>query len=70
MNQQAAAIVIAGVLIAAAIAFTNHWALVAQRLEAGDTILRLNRWTGSVVNCVGLINRKRDVWEVTCPPES
>jgi hypothetical protein len=68
MNQQAVAIIIAGGLIATAIALTNHWALVAQHFEAGDVILRLNRWTGSIVNCVGLPN-KRDVWEVTCPPE-
>jgi hypothetical protein len=68
MNQQAVAIIIAGALIAAAIALTNHWALVAVRAESGDLILRLNRWTGNIVNCVGLINPKRDVWEVTCPP--
>jgi hypothetical protein len=68
MNQQAVAIIIAGALIAASIALTNHWAMVAQHIEAGDVILRLDRWTGSIVNCVGLINQKRDVWEVTCPP--
>jgi hypothetical protein len=67
MNQQAVAIIIAGALIAASIALTNRWAMVAQHIEAGDVILRLDRWTGSIVNCVGLVNRK-DVWEVTCPP--
>jgi hypothetical protein len=45
MNQQAAAIVIAGALIAAAIALTNHWAL---HQDGGSTLL-LNRWTGTVV---------------------
>jgi hypothetical protein len=44
MNQQAAAIIIAGGLIAAAIALTNHWTL-----HQSDTTLRLNRWTGNVV---------------------
>jgi len=52
---QAAAIVIAGVLIAAVIALTNHWALVAQHNENSTLILRLNRWTGSIVECVALI---------------
>lgn len=55
MNQQAVAIIIAGALIAAAIALTNHWTLVAQHNENSTLILRLNRWTGSVVECVALI---------------
>jgi bacteriorhodopsin len=54
MNQQAAIIIIiAGGLIAAAIALTNHWALYT----VGDnfaSFLRLNRWTGTVVVCGGL----------------
>ena len=45
MNQQAIAIIIAGALIAGAIALTNHWELVS------PGILRLNRWTGTVVWC-------------------
>jgi hypothetical protein len=43
---------IAGGLIAAAIALTNHWALYT----AGDSlapVLRLNRWTGNIVACGG-----------------
>jgi hypothetical protein len=48
MNQQAIAIIIAGALIAAAIALTNHWALVAHN----ENLLRLNRWTGVVGMCV------------------
>src|SRR5438445_196340 len=47
MNQQAIAIVIAGALIAAAIALTNHW-----ELHQDDPMVRLNRWTGAVVLCL------------------
>ena len=43
----AVAIIIAGALIAAAIALTNHWALY----QNSDTLLRLNRWTGDVIVC-------------------
>ena len=52
MNQQAAAIIFAGGLIAAATALSNHRALHT----AGDTpVLRLNRWTGSIVVCGGML---------------
>jgi hypothetical protein len=61
MNQQAAAIIIAGGLIAAAIMLTNHWALHT----AGDTpVLRLNRWTGSIVACGGMLGPGG---ELPCP---
>jgi hypothetical protein len=55
MNQQAA-IIIAGGLIAAAVALTNHWALYT----AGDSVapvLRLNRWTGNIVGAAECSNR-------------
>ena len=67
MSQQAVAIIIAGALIAAAIALTNHWALVAQHRGEDMTplILRLNRWTGTVVVCGGL---RQPGWEMPCPP--
>jgi hypothetical protein len=65
MNQQAIAIVIAGALIAVAITLTNHWTLVAVGTEGGVPILRLNRWTGSVVRCGG--TPQGEVWDVPCP---
>jgi hypothetical protein len=49
MYQQVVAIVIAGALIAAAIALTNHWAV--QGGQSGVPPLLLNRWTGTVVMC-------------------
>jgi hypothetical protein len=49
MNQQGIAIVIAGALIAAAIALTNRWAI--QIGPDGGTAVRLDRWTGTVVVC-------------------
>ena len=61
MNQQAAAIIIAGALIAAAIALTNHWVLF--RTPEGATV-RLNRWTGTAVMCGG---RVLPGWEMPCP---
>jgi hypothetical protein len=62
MNQQAA-IIIAGGLIAAAIALTNHWTLYT---AGGDftSFLRLNRWTGTVVVCGGGL---KPGWELPCP---
>jgi hypothetical protein len=51
MNQQAVAIVIAGVLIAAAIMVTNHWTLSMTAGENWRQTLRMNRWTGSIVQC-------------------
>ena len=57
MNQQAAAVIIAGALIAAAITLTNHWAF------APDGFL-LNRWTGAVFLCVP----NRATLEMSCPP--
>ena len=63
MNQQAIAIVIAGALIASAIALTNHWALYT----LGDSlapVLRLNRWTGNIVACGGML---QPGWELHCP---
>jgi hypothetical protein len=63
MNQQAAVIIIAGGLIAAAIALTNHSSLYT----AGDSlapVLRLNRWTGNIVACGGML---QPGWELHCP---
>jgi uncharacterized membrane protein YgdD (TMEM256/DUF423 family) len=63
MNQQAAAIIvagaiiIAGVLIATAIALTNHWSFIAP----GGVLL--NRWTGTVVLCA----QSPATLEVSCP---
>jgi hypothetical protein len=55
-----------GVLIAAAIMLTNHWALVVDPDTSGPTTaLRLNRWTGTVVICGGA----RPNWEMPCPTE-
>jgi excisionase family DNA binding protein len=47
---QPTAIVIAGTLIAAAIALTNHWTFAVVPGEI-NTTLRMNRWTGSIVLC-------------------
>ena len=55
MNQQIATI-IAGALIAAAIALTNHW-----ELQGG---LLLNRWTGTVFLC----SPNAATREMSCPP--
>jgi hypothetical protein len=57
MNQQAAAIIIAGALIAAAIVFTNHWEVVTGGM-------RMNRWTGTIIVC----NWVRNGDELKCPP--
>jgi hypothetical protein len=62
VNQQAAAIIIAGALIAAAIALTNHWEL---RVAGDSNTLLLNRWTGTITICGGV---KQPGWETTCPP--
>jgi hypothetical protein len=60
MIQQPGAIIIAGALIAAALALTNHWTLV----QAGDggTIMLMNRWTGTVLVCEPRIPN------LACPP--
>jgi hypothetical protein len=55
MNQQISTI-IAGALIAAAIALTNHWAYVEGAL--------LNRWTGTVFICIP----NKATLEMSCPP--
>src|SRR5262249_23665155 len=52
MNQQAAAIVIAGVLIAGAIMLTNRWTLISTPNSVRTDALLLNRWTGIVDECV------------------
>jgi hypothetical protein len=57
MNQQAAAIVIAGALIAGAIMLTNHWSF---HQGAGASFnVRLNRWTGAVETCLDLPGPER-----------
>jgi hypothetical protein len=60
MTQQPVAIVVAGVLIAGAIALTNHWAM------DGNGPLLLNRWTGTVVICQA--GYQPNVFELHCPP--
>jgi hypothetical protein len=65
MNQ-AAAIIVAGGLIAGAIVLTNHWEVIGT-----DRTLRLNRWTGTIVACgpLGLppsLGGKLN-WELPCP---
>jgi len=44
----AVAIVLGAMLIAAAIVFTNRWAITT---SAGTPTLRLDRWTGAVWTC-------------------
>ena len=66
MNQQTGAIIIAGALIAASIALTNHWTITVLDPSPPSTVLRLNRWTGSVVLCGGL---RQPTWEIPCPVE-
>jgi hypothetical protein len=64
MNQQAVAIVIAGALIAAAIALTNHWSLIGDPGSSPLTLVRLDRWTGTVVMCGASV---LPGWEIPCP---
>ena len=52
MNRQAAAIVIAGALIAVAIMLTNRWTLISTPNSVRTDALLLNRWTGTVEECV------------------
>ena len=61
VNQQAAAIIIAGALIAGAIALTNHWAPV------GDGTMQLNRWTGTITSCFPIKISGGIEWQ--CPPK-
>lgn len=63
MNQQAAAIIIAGALIAGAIALTNHWALVTGQ---DKPIMRMNRWTGTIASCLPVHLSGGVEWQ--CPP--
>jgi hypothetical protein len=56
------AIIIAGALIAAAIALTNHWSFDPG--PQGGTATLLNRWTGRVVACGGHV---LPGWEIPCP---
>ena len=56
MNLQAAAIIIAGALIAGAIALTNGWEMVyfnagSQGAKAIHSALLMNRWTGIITIC-------------------
>jgi len=45
------AIIIAGFLVAGAIAVTNHWSV--SQINNGYGILQLNRWTGNIAGqCV------------------
>ena len=56
------AIIIAGALIAAAIALTNHWSFDPG--PQGGTATLLNRWTGRVIVCGGHV---LPGWEIPCP---
>jgi hypothetical protein len=40
----------AGALIAIAILITSHWQLLG-RLSNGESVIRLNRWTGTIDIC-------------------
>ena len=60
MNQQMATI-IAGALIAAAIALTNHW-------EPVQNGALLNRWTGAVYMCAPILIPAAAATELSCPP--
>jgi hypothetical protein len=63
MNRPRVALVVAGSLIAAAVALTNHW--------TGDapTALRMDRWTGGVLFCEGL-REPGAGWIMSCPVEA
>jgi hypothetical protein len=65
---QAAATVIAGGLIAAAIVLTNHWSVVVLDRTPPLSALRLDRWTGAVVVCGGL--RRPFEWDCPVQPPS
>jgi hypothetical protein len=56
------AIIIAGALVAAAIALTNHWSFYPA--PQGGLAYRLNRWTGGVIVCGGTV---QPGWEIPCP---
>ena len=60
MNQQAVAIIIAGALIAGAIALTNHWSFLTGGYPTGTL---LNRWTGTVYLC----GPPQQSFEISCP---
>jgi hypothetical protein len=45
------AICVAGALIAVAILTTCHWQLLGPRLSSGESVIRLNRWTGTIDIC-------------------
>jgi hypothetical protein len=65
MNQSAA-IIIAGGLIAAAIALTNHWQ-IAGTGSAAVAFARLDRWTGAVVWC-GFTEKNTTPMKLDCSP--
>jgi hypothetical protein len=56
------AIIIAGALVAAAIALTNRWEFYPA--PQGGLAYRLDRWTGRVVACGGSV---QPGWEIPCP---
>jgi hypothetical protein len=59
------AIIIAGALIAAAIALTNHWSFHPVSTAGGVGVYRLNRWTGDTALCVA----PAADWKVPCSVE-
>jgi hypothetical protein len=56
MRLIAAAIVVAGALVAASIAVTEHFSIGSTGNQA--SVFRLNRWTGEVVLCRTEINQR------------
>jgi hypothetical protein len=64
-RELALAIIIAGALIAAAIALTNHWSFDPG--PQGGTATLLNRWTGRVIVCGGHVLVG---WEIPCPVQA
>lgn len=76
MNLQAAAIIIAGALIAGAIALTNRWEMVyfnagRQGAKAIHSALLMNRWTGIITICAPtMMTGEFSNWEMSCPPVS
>lgn len=61
-----ATILAIGLAIAASIALTSHWSLMAPG-GAQRGIYRLNRWTGEVIWCVGRSLQPPDRADCTIP---
>jgi hypothetical protein len=59
------AIIIAGVLIAAAIALTNRWSFQPISTAGGVAVYRLDRWTGDTALCAAA----DPGWKIPCSVE-